>query len=129
MGSPGRCVRFRIRIFSYFAGWVLVALAFQVFLQPLGLTETALTPIQQRMLWPLWAPVMVIVGLAQAATWPASPQAVVGISVAVGMVFHAFAALTISHFKAFIVLMLAQMGFLTIAVIYFVRWSQLPSGG
>ena len=111
------------------SGWILAAVAFQIFLQPLGLTETSLTPLQQRMQWPLLTPIMVIVGLAQASTWPAAPHAFVGISVAVGIVFHAIAALTISRLKSFIVLMFVQMGFLTVAVICFVRWSQTPSGG
>src|SRR6187401_283957 len=92
--TPECCVRLRHRLLIYFAVWLLAALAFQIFLQPLGLTETDLTPIEERIRWPLYTPIMAVFGLAEAATWPRSPQALAGISALAAFVLHAVVALT-----------------------------------
>jgi hypothetical protein len=127
--GPDRRVSFSRRLRIYFAVWLLTALAFQVFLQPEGLTVTDLTPIQQRIRWPFYTPVMAVVGLAQAFTWPAFPQASAGFAAAGGLVLHAMFALTRARRSSFIALTSAQALLLTVAVIYFVRQSQLPRGG
>lgn len=121
-------VRFRRRLFIYIALWLLAALAFQVFLRPLGLTETDLTPIQQRIRWPLYTPLMAVIGLAQAGTWPANPQAIAGIAAAAVFVLHAVSMLTRARPRSLIALAAAHALLLALAVIYYVRWSQLPSG-
>ena len=127
--GPEQRVSFSRRLLIYFAVWLLAALAFQFFLHPMGLTETALTPIQQRISWPVYTPLMIVVGLAHAVTWPDFPQAWVGFAAAAFLVFHAILALTRARRSSFVALTSAQALLLTVAVIYFVRQSQLPSGG
>ena len=122
-------VRFRSRLLIYFTGWLLAALAIQIFLEPEGLTVTHLTPIEQRISWPFYTPFMAVVGLAQAVTWPDFPQATAGLAAATCFVLHAIIALACGRRSSFIALTAAQALLLTIAVIYFVRQSQLPSGG
>ncbi len=127
--GPEHSVSFSRRLLIYFAVWLLAALAFQFFLQPIGLTETALTPIQQRIRWPIYTPLMIVAGLAHAVTWSDFPQAWVGFAVAALLVLHAILALTRARRSSFVVLISTQALLLTFAVIYFVRLSELPSGG
>jgi hypothetical protein len=127
--TPERGIRFSARLLAYCGVWLLVALAFQFVLPPDGLTETDLSPIQQRIRWPLYTPIMAAVGLAQAATWPDFPGSLaVTIATAV-FVVHAVAALTRSSRPAFVGLIFAQAVLLGIAVIYFIRHTQLPTTG
>ena len=121
-------VRFRHRLFIHIALWLLAALAFQVFLRPLGLTETDLTPIQQRIRWPLYTPLMAVIGLAQAGTWPANPPALAGMAAAAVFVLHAILMLTRARPRSLIALAVAHALLLALAIIYYVRWPQLPSG-
>jgi len=126
--TPQHRVGFRHRMLIYFAVWLLAVLAIQVFLRPMGLTETALTPIQQRIRWPLYTPFMAVIGLAQAVTWPASPQALAGIAAVTIFALHALLMLTRTRRYSFVVLAVVQVLLLAVAVIYYVRWSELPTG-
>lgn len=105
---PQRRVRFRSRLLIYFALWLLAALAFQIFLQPQGLTETHLTPIQQRISWPLYTPFMSVVGLAQAVTWPDFPKALAVFVAAVCFALHAILALACARRSWYIALAAAK---------------------
>src|SRR5215218_10227701 len=67
---PQHQVRFSRRLAIYLSVWLLAALALEVFLRPEGLTETSASPLEQRLWLPIYTPLMVILGLAQAATWP-----------------------------------------------------------
>jgi hypothetical protein len=124
-----RRVRVGTRLLIYIAMWLLAALAFQLVLQPDGLTETDLSPIQQRVRWPLYTPIMAAVGLAQAFTWPDFPGSTAFWVAVACFAVHAAVALTRSHYIAFIALSLAQAFLFVIAVIFFFRHTQLPTAG
>ncbi len=120
---------FTARLAVYFGVWLLALLALQIFLQPEGATESSFTATQQRLLWLPYTPLMVVVGLAQAATWPGSfpnwaPWMVVGV-----LVGHALVALTRVRRSSFVVLIGVQVVLFGVAVFYFVRQAQLPTGG
>ena len=127
--APEHRVRFSRRLLIYAAVWLLAVLAFELFLQPEGLTETDLSPIQQRIRLPLYSPLMAVVGLAQSVTWPTFPSSSALDVSAACFVVHAIAALTRSRRGSVIALTCAQTLLLTVAVIYYVRQSQLPTGG
>jgi len=127
--APEQRVRLGTRFLVYFSVWLFAALAFQIFLRPEGPTESDLSPIQQRLLWPLYAPLMVVVGLVHAVTGSSrfpdwAPWAVVA-----GFVVHFIIALTRVRRSSFVAFISIQVLFLAIAVIYFVRQSYLPTGG
>lgn len=124
-----RRVSFSRRLLIYGAVWLLAALAFQVFLQPEGLTETSLAPMQQRIRWPLYTPLMAMVGLSYAVSWPDSPREDVGLAAGAGLVLHGILALACARRSRFIAFTLAQTLLLTVAVIYFIRQTQLPGDG
>jgi len=121
-------VRFSRRLLTYFAVWFLAVLAFGVFLQPEGLTETDLTPFQQRIRLPLYTPLMAVAGLAQSVTWPTFPSSSALDAAAACFVLHAIVALTRSRRSSLIAFTCAQALLLTVAVVYYVRQSQLPTG-
>jgi hypothetical protein len=125
--NAGRRICFRIRLLIYLGVWLLAALAIQLMLRPEGLIESDLTPLQQRFLWPLYIPVMVALGLAQAFTWPDFPGAGVSLIAGGALAVHAAVALTRVRRGSFLVLTCVQGVFL-VAVVYFVRQSELPSG-
>jgi hypothetical protein len=126
---PEHRVRLSTRVLVYFSTWILVALAFQILLRPEGPTETDFSPLQQRLLWPLYAPLMVVVGLVQAATGSARFPNWAPWLVVAGFAVHFIIALTRVRRSSFVALIAIQVPFLVIAVIYFVRQSYLPTGG
>ena len=127
--TASRCgVRFRMRFLIYLAVWLLAAVAFEIFLRPEGLTETHLTPLQQRLLWPLYTPLLVFFGLAQAVSTPRDiPQSFFWVVVAL-LVAHA--ALTLSRNRpiVFAALIGVQALTLAVAVTCFIHFSRLPHG-
>ena len=129
MSVPAQRVSLRKRLLIYLAVWALSALAFQVFLQPMGLTETDLTPTEQRIRWPLYTPLMALVGLAQSFTWPASPGAFAGLGAFACFAVHAVVALSRTRCGSLAGLFCIQTLLLAVAVIYYVRHSHLPTGG
>ena len=70
---PETKVSFRARFFFYLAIWLFAALAIQVFLPPEGHAATDLTPFQQRIRWLFGIPLIAMLGLARALTWPWYP--------------------------------------------------------
>ena len=126
---PGRKLSARQRLFWYIAVWVLAALAFQLFLRPEGLTETNLPEVQQRLSWPFYTPFMVTIGLAEVFTWPQTFNTVALLGSAVCLLVHAVITFTRVYARSFLVMICIQVVLLGIAVFYFVRFSQLPSGG
>ena len=126
---PENRVRFSTRLLIYVAMWLFAALVFQAFLQPAGLSETELTPIQQRLLWPLYTPVMAVVGLAQAGTWPVFPSALAILAGGACFAVHGIIALSRKQWSSIVALAGVHALLLAIAVIYFVRQAQLPTGG
>lgn len=122
-------VRLTIRLAVYFSVWVLVAVAFQVFLQPEGPTESSFSPLQQRLIWPLYTPLMAVIGLAQAATWPKHWPDWAPWVVVIGLAIHGVVTLTRSRRSTFLIFTGVQVLVLTVAVVYFVRQSYLPTGG
>jgi uncharacterized membrane protein len=129
MSVSAQRVSLRKRLLIYLAVWALSGLAFQVFLQPMGLTETHLTPTEQRVRWPIYTPLMALVGLAQSFTWPASPGTSAGFAAFACFAVHAVVALTRTRWSSVAGLFCIQTLLLAVAVIYFVRHSQLPTGG
>jgi hypothetical protein len=121
-------VRFRTRFLTYLGVWLLAALAFEVALQPEGLTETYLTPLQQRLQWPLYTPLMVFFGLSQALSTPRDvPQYLFWLFVAV-FLFHALLVLRRVRLPVFAALIGLQALTLAVGVAYFVHFSRLPDG-
>jgi hypothetical protein len=115
------------RFAIYLLIWIVAAIAVQAWLQPDSLTETNLTPIQQRIRWPLLTPVFAVLGLAHAiggtrTAWPF-------ITVVACFVTLAILALCCSRRAAFSALMFIHAVVLAIAIAYFVQFSRLPSGG
>lgn len=127
--APKRGVPLRTRVLVYFSVWPLAVLAIQIFLPPEGPSETDLTAIQQRLLWPLYTLLMVVVGLARAATWPGRFPDWVGWAVVTGLAFHFIVAATRSRRSSFVAVTCFQVLVLAVGVIYFVRQSFLPTGG
>lgn len=121
-------VPFRRRLVIYLAIWFVTALAFEIFLQPEGLTETDLTPFQQRIRMPIYVPLMTVVGLAQSVTWPTFPGTSALDVAAACLALHAVVALSLAHRGSFLALATVQALLLTVAIVYFVRQSHLPSG-
>jgi hypothetical protein len=125
---PKNRIRFRTRLLGYLAVWLLAALAFEAFLRPQGFTETHLTPLQQRLQWPLATPLMVFFGLAQALTIPRDiPQSFFWLCVTVFLA-HAIMVLRCTQFPMFATLMGLQALTLAVGVAYFVHFSRLPDG-
>ena len=116
------------RLFWYVAVWLFTVLAFQIFLTPEGLTETNLSEMEQRIRWPLYTPIMVVIGFAEAFTWPTDFTAVAFVGAFACLVAHAITMLTRVHFRPFVLMLCIQTVLLAIAVIYFIRFSQLPGG-
>jgi len=127
--ASGHRIRFSGRLLIYIAVWLLAVLAFEVFLQPEGLTETDLTPFQQRIRLPLYTPLMAVLGLAQSVTWPAIPTPFDLCGAAACFGLHAIAALTRSRRSSLIAFTCVQALLLTASVVYYVRLCRLPSGG
>ena len=113
------------RVHFYCAGWLCAAVALQIFLQPEGLTVTDQGPLQQRLLWLAFTPLMAIFGLAQALTGPVTPSLPMFLLAAACLLTHGFFMIRSADRGRFTVLGGAQIILLTIAVIYFVRQSQL----
>ncbi len=108
---------------------LLAGLALQIFLQPVGLTESDLTPFQQHLVWIPYTPLMLVFGLAQAASWPNNvPHWAPWVALAV-FALHAIFGLTRTRRFSFAIAAGIQVLLLAVAVIYFVRQSLLPSGG
>jgi len=122
-------VRLSTRLLVYFSSWLLVAVAFQPFLQPEGPTESALSPTQQRLLWPLYTPLMVVVGLVQVVTGPGHFPGWAPWVVVAGLAVHFIMAMTRARRLSFAAFTGIQILVLAVGVLYFVRQSHLPSGG
>ena len=124
-----RSVLFRTRALAYFALWFLAAISFEIYLRPEGVTETDLSETQQRWIWLPYTPIFIAVGLAY-ATWPSDPNALLILLAFMGLAAHAILALILVHRRSsFIALICVQVLLLTVGVIYFLRFSRLPSGG
>ncbi|CAN5724215.1 hypothetical protein BH11VER1_BH11VER1_21350 [soil metagenome] len=121
--------RFKTRLFIYLAIWLLAAMAFQFFLPPEGATVTELTPFQQRIRWPLYTPIYLLVGLAQSFAWPERISSWAGVAATLCFLFHAVLTLTLSRRFAFLIMCGLQVVLVVVSVVYFIRFSQLPSGG
>ena len=124
--APESCVSFRTRFLAYFVVWFLAILALEVFLEPEGHAQTDLTVIQQRLRWPLQAPVAALIGLAHAFSWAGG---VSGLLAFVCIATLGIAALAYGRRASFVVLISLNALMLFIAIIYYIRWSRLPSGG
>ena len=122
------CDRFSKRLLMYLTVWVIGSLAFQAFLRPDGLTETDLSEAQQRLRWPLYTPIMVVFGLAQSATWPAFPGSMAMAVAVIVLLLLAVVVLACARPRAFAALLGVHSLTLAVAVVYFVRYSRLPSG-
>jgi cbb3-type cytochrome oxidase subunit 1 len=122
-------VWFGRRLLIYLSVWFLAVLVCEVFLRPEGFSETSLTPFQQRIRWPLYAPLMAVVGLAQSVTWPTFPGALAITVAAVCLILQAIVSLTRSRSRSLVALTCVQALLLTVAVVYLVRLSKLPTGG
>jgi hypothetical protein len=127
--DPGHRIRLRNRFLVYSAVWLLVTLAFQIFLQPEGPAESDFSPLQQRLLWPIYTPLMVVVGLIQAATGSTLFPDWVPWTIVAGFAVHFLITLTRTRRFTFAAFICIQVLFMTVAVIYFVRQSYTPTGG
>jgi len=127
--NPGQGIQLRTRVLVYFSVWLLAVLTIQIFLPPEGPSETDRPAIQQRFLWPLYTPLMVVVGLAQAATWPGRFPDWVGWTILSGLAVHFIVAATRSRRSSFVAVTCFQVLVLAVGVISFVRQSYLPTGG
>lgn len=109
--------------------WLSTALAFQVFVKPEAVTVTDLSEIQQRIQWLFLTPMMAAAGLAEALAWP-SEFTVGGLLVSlVCLSALSINTLIVSSRRAFVVMICINAVVLAIAVIYFIRFSRLPSAG
>jgi hypothetical protein len=125
-------VRISTRLLIYLAVWLLAALALEVFLQPLGLTETDATPLEQRLWWPLYTPLMVFLGLAmflQVLPWPSGMAGGAALVALIYFAAQAYFALTPRRPAVVLGLSCLQALALSAGVLYWVRYSQLPTGG
>ena len=127
--TPEPGVRLRTRFLVYFSVWLLAVLAIQIFLPPEGPSETDRTAIHQRLLWPFYTPLMVVVGLARAATWPSRFPDWLPWAIVTGLAVHFIVAATRSRRSSFVAVTCFQVLVLAVGVIYFVRQSFLPTGG
>jgi hypothetical protein len=118
-----------MRVIAFFALWILAAVAFEIFLAPEGSTVTDKSELHQRLTLPLWTPLLAAFGLAQAATWPHSFPAWAVFAPGCYFCVQAVSCLVFSRRSVFASLCSLQVVMLTIAVVYFVRFSRLPSGG
>lgn len=126
--SLERGLSFTQRIAVYLGLWLLAVIAFEIWLTPEGMTETHLTEAQQRIQWPLYTPLMVVVGIVE----PFSPSGDLtsnGGWIAVVFLVHAVVMLTSKRLPVFAGLACVQLALLAIGVVNFIRLSQLPSGG
>ena len=118
------------RVAVYLAVWLLAVLAIEVFLIPDSPTESHLTPLEQRLIWPLYTPLMVLVGLEQAVAWAGGEFEMVRFAViAVSLAAQGIIALAISRRDWFFACTLLQVALLSVGVVYFIHLSRLPSGG
>ncbi len=126
--APEYRIRFRVRLAIYLCVWLLAVLAFEGFLRPEGLTETHLSPLQQRLQWPLYTPLMVFFGLGQALSTPSdTPQFYFWICLILFLA-HAALSLTRTHLASFSILIGVQTATIAVAVSYFIHFSRLPTG-
>ena len=121
-------VLFSTVLLVYVAIWIFSIIALQIFLKIEGSTETHLSPTQQRISWVFQSPLMIVMGITRALTWPGEPT-VPDLFIAVGLVVHAIMMLACARRSSFIALTCVQAVLLTVGAIYFVRLSRLPSGG
>lgn len=116
------------RILWYFSTWLLAVVAIQLILKPQGVTETALSATQQRIRWFLWTPISIVVGLAQAITWPKELSAWAVVTSAICLLVIAVVALVQDRAKIFFVAMILQIIVIIVSVIYLKRLDSLPRG-
>lgn len=76
----------------------------------------------------MYAPIMAVAGLAQAATWPASAGTSNAVAAVTAFAIHAALMLRCDGRRHLLMLTTAQALLLAIAVTYYVRWSELPTG-
>jgi hypothetical protein len=127
---PAHPVRLRTCCIAYIAIWLLTAVAFEVFMQPDGMTETDLTSTQQRIRWPLYTPLMALLGLARAFTWPWHPlyhsppdSALVPAFLASIGFLLALGCLTITrrHLWSLVTMLCFHAAILSVSVIFYLR--------
>jgi hypothetical protein len=63
-------VSLRARWLTFFSLWIVAAIACEIFLPLQGATETAVSPLEQRLWMPIELPLFMVFGLAQAFVWP-----------------------------------------------------------
>ena len=128
--EPENNVRFSTRILIYFAVWMVAVLAFEIGLEPEGLTETTLTPLQQRLELLIYAPVMVLAGLAEAISASAPDEFA-------QLFFWFFAGVFLVHAigvlfapsRLFVYLIGLQLLALAAGVACFINFSRASQGG
>ena len=131
----GSHIGVRQRVIAYLVLWLIAAIAIQIFLKPEGLTETDLSPFQQRIRWPIYTPLMIALGLGRVITLPLLPLlhwsnemltfwiAFVGLAV-IGII-----TLTRRSRQVFVVMLCVNAVLLAISVFFFLQIAAIPSGG
>ena len=131
----GSHIGVRQRVIAYLVLWLIAAIAIQIFLKPEGLTETDLSPFQQRIRWPIYTPLMIALGLGRVITLPLLPLlhwsnemltfwiAFVGLAV-IGII-----TLTRRSRQVFVDMLCVNAVLLAISVFFFLQIAAIPSGG
>ncbi len=122
-------MRFRSRLLVFIGLWLLAGVAFEVFLQPEGLTETAETETHQRLMWPLVAPLMVAIGLAEDTDWSAFPTGGAMLASVGCLGLQALCTLLCKNWRLLLVAGFVQTLLLASGVVGLIHLSGLPSGG
>lgn len=116
------------RVLWYFSTWLLAVVAIQIILKPQGVTETALSATQQRISWIFCSPVSILIGLAQAFTWPEEVAGWAVVTAAICILIIAVVALAQDRTRIFLVTMILQIIVIMVSVIYLKRLDSLPGG-
>lgn len=117
------------RLLVYLSLWALVALAFQLFLQPESAGASTASPLQQRIAWVHLTPVMAVLGLQQLLASLGHFPGWVSLVIAGAFLLLAILTLTRVRRAPFITLILLQALLLAAAAVSFIRHPYPPGGG
>jgi hypothetical protein len=120
---------FRARLICYLALWLFAAAAFEIMLSPLGATETAESPLHQRLTLPLYTPILAVAGLGLAFTWPDDKPHWVFWSAAAFYLAAASLLFSSGRPRYFVPALVVTAIALGVSVFYFVRFTALPGDG
>ena len=127
-GTKGWWLTFGAKLLIYLGVWLLAVLTLELFLEPEARTQSELSPLEQRLIWPLWTPLMVLFGLGHAFSLPRSIPESFSLTVFAAFIVHAVLTLRAKRPFFFAALIGLQLIVLLGAMASFIHLSRLPDG-